>query len=282
MDTISGNQYKGPVKAVILDWAGTAVDYGCFGPVAVFQAAFEAFGIAAGVDEARGPMGLGKRDHVAAMLAMPALAAQWRATWGRAPLEDDVDAVFAKVMELMPEALAGYADPVPGCREALAALRAKGIRIGSCTGYSRGMMARLLPEAERKGFKPDCVVAADEVPAARPAPWMCRRCCGLLGIAQPEAVVKVGDTAADVREGLNAGHWSVAVVDSSSGMGLAPGAAAALPERELHERRAGLERAFASEGAHFVIPTIKELPALCDRISALLAQGRGPQSWKPA
>ena len=30
------------IKCVIMDWAGTAVDYGCFFPVAVF---FEAFAV---------------------------------------------------------------------------------------------------------------------------------------------------------------------------------------------------------------------------------------------
>ena len=29
--------YNGPVKAVVLDWAGTAVDYGSIGPAAVCQ-----------------------------------------------------------------------------------------------------------------------------------------------------------------------------------------------------------------------------------------------------
>ena len=37
--------YTGPVQAVILDWAGTAVDHGCRGPVAVFSRAFERHGI---------------------------------------------------------------------------------------------------------------------------------------------------------------------------------------------------------------------------------------------
>jgi phosphonoacetaldehyde hydrolase len=33
--------YSGPVQAVVLDWAGTAVDYGCMGPAAVFVDVFE-------------------------------------------------------------------------------------------------------------------------------------------------------------------------------------------------------------------------------------------------
>ena len=33
------------ITTIILDWAGTAVDYGCFAPVDAFAAAFAAFGV---------------------------------------------------------------------------------------------------------------------------------------------------------------------------------------------------------------------------------------------
>ena len=54
--------YTGPVQAVILDWAGTAVDHGCRGPVAVFSRAFERHGMKPEVAEVRAPMGREKRD----------------------------------------------------------------------------------------------------------------------------------------------------------------------------------------------------------------------------
>ena len=39
--------------AVIFDWAGTTVDYGCFAPVQAFMDAFEEFGIVPTMDEVR-------------------------------------------------------------------------------------------------------------------------------------------------------------------------------------------------------------------------------------
>lgn len=33
------------IEAVIFDWAGTTVDYGCFAPVQAFKDAFNAYGI---------------------------------------------------------------------------------------------------------------------------------------------------------------------------------------------------------------------------------------------
>ncbi|WP_300908552.1 phosphonoacetaldehyde hydrolase [uncultured Desulfovibrio sp.] len=268
--------YTGPVQAVILDWAGTAVDHGCRGPVAVFSRAFERHGITPEVAEVRAPMGCEKRQHVQTMLAMPRLAELWRAKHGHEPDEAATDAVFATVQELMPETLADYATPVPGCVEAIAALRARGVRIGSCTGYSRDMMVRLMPRAEAAGYKPDAVVTADETPQGRPWPWMCYLNCMRLGVHPPEAVVKVGDTLADVEEGVNAGHWSVGVTRTSNALGLTAEEAAALPPDELGRREEELARAFREAGAHHVISSIADLPALVDVINARLSRGERP------
>lgn len=48
------------IKVVILDWAGTAVDFGCMAPVAAFREAFERQGITVTEQEIREPMGLKK------------------------------------------------------------------------------------------------------------------------------------------------------------------------------------------------------------------------------
>lgn len=58
-------------EAVIFDWAGTTVDYGCFAPVQAFVEVFRHFGIEPTMEEVREPMGMLKRDHIRAMLEMP-------------------------------------------------------------------------------------------------------------------------------------------------------------------------------------------------------------------
>lgn len=273
-----GRPYTGPVQAVILDWAGTAVDHGCRGPVAVFTRAFERFGVLPITDEVRAPMGREKREHVAAMLAMPRLAALWKEKNGHAPDDADVSAVFGAVSELMPGTLADYAEPVPGCVEAMARLREMGVKVGSCTGYSRAMMENLLPRAAAAGYVPDCVVTADEVPAGRPWPWMCWQNCREMGVFPPEAVIKVGDTVADIEEGLNAGHWVAAVTRTSNALGFTAEEAAAMPPEELARKEAELARSFREAGAHFVISSVADLPDLVETVAERLRQGERP--WK--
>lgn len=271
-----GRPYTGPVQAVILDWAGTAVDHGCRGPVAVFTRAFERFGLSPTTEEVRAPMGREKREHVAAMLAMPRLAALWKEKNGHAPDDADVSAVFGAVSELMPATLADYAEPVPGCVEAMARLREMGVKVGSCTGYSRAMMENLLPRAAAVGYVPDCVVAADEVPAGRPWPWMCQQNCREMGVFPPEGVIKVGDTVADIEEGLNAGHWVAAVTRTSNALGLTAEEAAAMSPEELARKEADLARSFREAGAHFVISSVADLPDLVEKVAERLRRGERP------
>ena len=61
------------LQALILDWAGTTVDFGSLAPVRTLQKVFEESGISITEAEARRDMGLPKRDHIASLLQRPAL-----------------------------------------------------------------------------------------------------------------------------------------------------------------------------------------------------------------
>lgn len=53
------------IKCVIMDWAGTAIDYGCFAPLNAFMKVFsEEKGIQITLRQAREPMGMLKIDHI--------------------------------------------------------------------------------------------------------------------------------------------------------------------------------------------------------------------------
>ena len=70
MGCLYRRSYVGTLKGVILDWAGTTVDYGCFAPVQVFVEVFQQCGITVTTQQARLPMGLGKKDHIRAIAQM--------------------------------------------------------------------------------------------------------------------------------------------------------------------------------------------------------------------
>lgn len=73
-----------------MDWAGTAVDYGCFAPVAAFIEAFAEKGLVIDVVQTRKPMGLPKIQHIRELLSMPEVNEQFVARNQRAWTEEDV------------------------------------------------------------------------------------------------------------------------------------------------------------------------------------------------
>lgn len=266
----------GPIKAVILDWAGTTVDHGSIAPVMAFIETFRLHGVDISVEEARAPMGMHKCDHIRAITQMPMVAALWRAVHARLPDETDVAGMYEEFIPLQLKVIADYADPIPGAVETIADLRQRGIKIGSTTGYNRQMMKVLVPEAARRGYQPDSIVCVSDVPAGRPEPWMAL-CSAKELRAYPSAlVVKVGDTIPDIEEGLNAGMWTVAVALTGNELGLTTEELAALPLDELEQRRERAHLRLADAGAHYVIDGIWSLPRVLDDIEERLVDGDQP------
>ncbi len=264
------------IRAVILDWAGTAVDFGSRAPVHAFVAAFAELGVRISDADARGPMGLAKRDHVAAVMRLSHVAAQWQARYGHAPGEDDVDRVYGAFVPTQMAVLADFAAPIPGVVATVAQWRAAGIRIGSSTGYTAAMLAVVAKAAAAQGYAPDAAVAADQAPAGRPAPAMVWQNLQALGVWPPAAAVKIGDTVADVAEGLNAGLWSVALTTCGNEVGLSEAELAALPAAEQQTRIAAARAKLEQAGAHYVVADWSEMPGVFADINARLAAGERP------
>ena len=223
---------RGDLQAVIFDWAGTTVDFGCQGPVQAFLESFASMGIEATPAEAREPMGMGKRDHVAAMCRMPRIATLWTNRYGAPPTEKDIDAVYHLVEKNMISVIQRYSVPIPGTVEAVEAMRRKGLRIGSCTGYPRAVGELLAERARSFGYEPDVLVCATDVPHGRPAPDMCSEVLLRLRVADPARAVKIGDTVNDVLEGVRAGMWVIGITLSGSLAGLSEQELALLPDHD--------------------------------------------------
>ncbi len=264
------------LKAVVFDWAGTMVDHGSKAPMGVFQRAFAQFGVDISIDEARGPMGMAKRDHISTLIRLPRIAAQWEKVHGRAPGEADIDAIYDVFVPLNVEVVTDFSDLIPGAAETVAQLRAAGLKIGSTTGYTREIMAPLLPRAAAQGYAPDNLVCAGDLPAGRPTPLMMYKTFLDLGVWPAAAVVKVDDTEVGVAEGLNAGCWSVGVALTGNVFGLDADETDALSHDELEARRAEAYGKLTRAGAHFVIDSVADLPDVLDEIEGAMARGEQP------
>lgn len=249
--------------AVIFDWAGTTVDYGCFAPVQAFAEVFKHYGIEPTIEEVRKPMGMLKRDHIQTMLSMERIANLWKDKYGREWNQQDVDNLYGLFEEKLMAILDKFAEVKPYVIETVTELKRRGIRIGSTTGYTDKMMAVVVPKAKENGYAPDAWFSPDSVEhMGRPYPYMIYRNMETFKVSSADRVLKVGDTISDIREGKNAGVYTVGVIEGSSEMALTQTEYEALDENEKTKKIEEVKNKFLGAGADAVILNMSELVAL--------------------
>ena len=248
------------VDAVIFDWAGTTVDYGSFAPVQAFMEVFKEYGVTPTVAEVREPMGMLKLDHIRTMLQMPRIRNCWKKVHGEEPADRDAQAMYEIFEDKLMKILNRFADPKPDTLQAVRKLRQMGIAIGSTTGYTDKMMEVVVPAAKAKGYAPDVWFSPDSTgQKGRPYPYMIFKNMEALELSDVHRVLKVGDTAADIREGKSAGVLTAGVVVGSSQMGLSREEFEALEAHEQREKCEEVRKAFLDAGADHVFLTLDEI-----------------------
>lgn len=264
------------LSAVVFDWAGTILDFGSCAPMGAFVRLFAQFGITLSIAQARGPMGVAKWDHIHALGQLPEVAAQWQARHGRPFCDADVDHLYEVFTPMNAAVVGDFAAFIPGALETVAALRARGLKIGSTTGYNRPIMEVVSSIAAAGGYVPDNLVCAGDLAAGRPSPLMMWRCFADLGIWWPATVVKVDDTEVGIHEGLHAGSWTVGVAVSGNALGLTLAEWQALDAGEQQQQRAAAAAKLQGAGAHYVIDSVADLLPVLDDIGRRLQGGELP------
>lgn len=161
-----------------------------------------------------------------------------------------------------------FSAPIAGAEQTLQWLRDQGLKIGSCSGYPREVLNQLLPQAAAAGIAPDHVVAGDELAAGgRPGPFMALANVLALGIGDVRACVKVDDTVPGIEEELRAGMWTVGLSLSGNEVGYSLAELAQAPPQGVEARVAQAEAKLKKAGAHFVVRSVAQLPAVPQEIA---------------
>jgi phosphonatase-like hydrolase len=145
---------------------------------------------------------------------------------GTPPDDDTLDKVVADFRARLSAAYAAQPPrPLPGVPEALATLRAAGIRIALSTGFDREIVDSLLSSLGWGGDTvADTVVCGSDVAAGRPAPYMIHQAMERLGVTDVTRVLVAGDTPRDLQAGTNSGAAYVVGVLSGAGNAVELGA----------------------------------------------------------
>jgi phosphonatase-like hydrolase len=140
-------------------------------------------------------MGADKREAITGLLTEA----------GREPTEDLVSKLYQEFHHRLIESYATKPpEPLPGIPEALAALRAAGIKVALSTGFDRAVTETIINILGWHDIL-DAVVCTEDVPQGRPAPYMVFRAMEATGVTNVAHVLTAGDTTRDLESGTNAG-----------------------------------------------------------------------------
>jgi phosphonoacetaldehyde hydrolase len=222
-------------------------------------------------------MGLPKRDHISGLFSLRKVRNTWQAQYGRAPTDADVEAMYQRFIPAQLACLSEYSGLIPGVLDSVKRFRARGLKIGSTTGYTRAMLDILVEMSAKAGYRPDCSLSPEDVGAGRPAPFMLYENAIRLRAYPLAAIAKIGDTPADIEEGLNGGAWCIGAAGTGNGIGLSRGEFEALSAGERESRLAAARAELERAGAHYVVDTLAEVDAVLDDIDARLLVAASPR-----
>jgi phosphonoacetaldehyde hydrolase len=97
-----------------------------------------------------------------------------------------------------------------------------------------------------------------------------------LGVWPARACVKVDDATVGIQEGVEAGVWTIGVAASGNGVGLALAEFTALSSEDRKTRVAASAKALRAAGAHFVVNSVADIPALLPELEARITTGASP------
>lgn len=264
------------IVAVLFDWAGTMIDFGSRAPVMAMEQVFDKAGVPADEVTIRRYMGMAKREHVISILSEDEMAGRWRAARGSDWSEADVDALMVELEPAMAASASLCRDLIPGAATCASALRHKGIKVGSTTGYTRTMMADIIPAAAEQGYAPDAIVCAGETALGRPAPLMLWQAMAELSAWPAGRCVAVDDAPVGIVAGRNAGLWTIGLAGSGNGVGMTYDAFTGLSAADRMARMAPVIAEFFAAGADFVIESVADLCLAIGAIEDALTKGQMP------
>jgi phosphonoacetaldehyde hydrolase len=265
------------IQGIVLDWAGTIVDFGSLAPMGAFVELFARHQIEISIAQARVPMGLPKIDHIATLAQMPDIAAQWHGLKGSPFSQADAEQLLTEFEPMSAQAALDRCTFIPGFMSAYHALKAQGLAFATTTGYTRKIMTPLIEIARAQGFTPALVVCCDDVARSRPDPMGMHACLQAMGLqGQAAQVIKVDDTAPGLAEGLAAGVWTVGVAVSGNALGWTHEDWTKASAQEQAFARASASALLLAAGAHEVIDSVADLPDAIARIEQRMALGQTP------
>ena len=255
------------IEAIVLDWAGTTVDYGSRAPIIAFKNAFAHFSIDLSEATIRQDIGLDKMTHVRKLLQEPEISGSWEANHPTIPLTHAAEKIYAQFQLEINKVLVATADLKPGVTDLVRFANSHHIQLATTTGYTQAMLDQILPLAAEQGYNPAYNITSEQTNhVGRPKSDMVDLAMKKMEISDPTHVIKVGDTVNDVLEGKNAGVISIGVAEGGNLIGLSQQAFDQLTVEERARYRIKAAAILKEAGADEIINNLTDLIPLIESL----------------
>ncbi len=267
------------LKAIVFDWAGTMIDHVSRAPAIVFQEIFRQQGIEITVDQAREPMGMAKREHIAAITQMPYVQKKWFEKFNEPCTEQDIDEMYEQFLPLQKKTLKDHSQMIQGATATAELCRSLGLKIGSSTGYTRELMVDVSATAKEQGYEPDLILCAEDAPRGRPAPYLLYEVAKRLDVYPMSTIVKVDDTVLGIEAGVNAGCWNIGITRTGNLLGLSSEETENIMGAQLDQMISSVSEKMLNAGAHFALESVEDIQVALTHFDELLDQGASPNNF---
>ena len=257
------------IKACIFDLGGTIIDKYSLIPLISFRKAFLNKGIVLDSDLIRKDMGLNKIDHIDQICSKPVVIKDWYKKYNRIINDEDKEDLYNQFLKIQKRETIENMKIIPETYDVMNKLRERNIKIGSTTGFDKEQMERVKNILKSNGIELDSYVSSTCLDKpGRPFSYMIHENMDRFNIANPKNIIKLDDTNSGIREGINAGCWTIGVSRWSVYMNVNDYSEINyLSNYQLINKIENSKKTLQKSGPNMIINDLRELPKIIDDIN---------------
>ena len=254
------------VKACIFDLGGTIVDRYSITPLKSLIETFKIHNINIRNDLIFKDMGIDKRIHIGNILEDKYIFQKWFQEYKRNPDYNDVlklHQIFKNIQIKKSHKI----DIIPETYSTFEYLKKDNIKIGTTTGFDKKNADIIGKVLNNNVCKLDNIVSSTCVKKSRPHIDMIYKNMHDLEVSNPKTMIKIDDTNIGIKEGKNAGLWTVGVARWSTYMNVLPENYNNMNDVVIRERLEKSKEKLKQSEPDFIIETLDELPNVVETIN---------------
>lgn len=265
---------KGPIKTVIFDLEGTIIDKGCMAPVEAITKLFSNYrydlnknGYELTKNDIRKNLHINRVEYITSIAKIISK-------------DINIKELLENYNKIQEEHFDEYNNIIEGSHTLFGKLREENINIGAISpSYDDRLSTLIGTRLIRKNLIPDRLITNIEE-FELPSPALIYKCLNQLDTYPLQSVVKVDDTPIGIKEGLNAGCWTIGVSKWSSLCNYqSKFEIENMSELERNKRERIARKELLKSGAHFVVSDLSYVFDVIQLINNKLRNNEQPHKY---